>query len=168
MTPMAMLRTVVPVAELALPKAMRTDQARCLLLAIAGQESGWNTRLQEPSGIARGFWQCEKLGAVLEVMTSSTTADTAKAVCSAFCIEPGLDVVYQAIAYHDPLAYCIARLALWAVPHPLPAIGDEAGAWQYYHDTWRPGSPRPDSWPLCYGASELLFAEPAAPSPPAA
>ncbi len=34
-----------------------------------------------------------------------------------------------------------ARLLLWTDAKPLPAIGDEQGAWDYYLRNWRPGKP---------------------------
>jgi hypothetical protein len=58
--------------------------------------------------------------------------------------------VFEAIAWHDPLAYVLARLTLRMDPHPLPVIGDIENAWQTYLRIWRPGSPSRDRWSVVY------------------
>jgi hypothetical protein len=156
MTPAAFLASVI------VPRAARllqhdSPEARCLLLAIAGQESGWEHRLQEPVAHARGWWQCERDGAVLAVLTSDATRAAIGGVCDALTIPRGLDIVFEAIAWNDTLAYWIARLALVLDPHPLPAIGDSAAAWSTYSRVWRPGEPRLGTWAERYDASAALF-----------
>ena len=142
-------------ARILLPSAARfpfrdSPEARALLLAIAGQESGWTSRLQQPTPVARGFWQCEKNGAVLGVLTHGATGDMLKAHCAALEIPCDLDTVYEAIAWNDPLAYALARLLLWTDPHPLPALGDVANSWNTYQNLWRPGKPKPNVWAGIY------------------
>ncbi|HTB47035.1 MAG TPA: hypothetical protein VK741_25685 [Acetobacteraceae bacterium] len=153
----------LPIIAHAAPLLARYDTpaARCLLLAIAGQESEWSRRLQVPVPYARGFWQCEKNGAVLAVTTGEATRPLMVQICQALCIPTGLDQVFEAVAWCDDLAYCVARLALLPDPAPLPAIGDAAGAWDYYLRVWAPGTPRPESWPDRYGAAAALMTTPA-------
>lgn len=162
MTPQAFLASIITPRAGLLPQH-DMPEARCLLLAIAGQESAWLHRLQEPVPFARGFWQCEKHGAVIAVLTSEATRETIGGVCDALSISRGLDTVFEAIAWNDTLAYCIARLTLVLDPTPLPAIGDEQAAWATYTRVWRPGHPRLETWPERYGASAALFGPAAAP-----
>jgi hypothetical protein len=157
MTPDELLHSVILPAEAAVPPALVSPEARCLLVAMAGQESGWSTRVQLPIGYARGYWQCERAGAVLSVMSSSLTTAWATAACAKFDVPASLVTVYEAIAWHDQLAYCVARLALWPDQAPLPVLGDEAGAWSYYERNWRPGKPRPETWHERYSAALALF-----------
>jgi hypothetical protein len=149
----------LPIIERAAPLLPQYDspEARCLLLAIAGQESGWSQRLQVPVAYARGFWQCEKNAMVLGVLTHEYTRPVMADLLEKLRIPPGLDAVFEAIAWNDDLAYCTARLALVLDPAPLPAIGNGHAAWEYYLGNWRPGTPRPETWPGCYGAAAGLF-----------
>lgn len=55
-TSRAILRAV-NIALNALPKALTSDAARCLLVATALQETGGETRYQHNGGPARGLWQ---------------------------------------------------------------------------------------------------------------
>jgi hypothetical protein len=149
-------------ARILAPSAARfpfrdSPEARALLLAIAGQESGWSERVQD-GGPARGFWQFEKNGGVLGVLTHALTGDMLKAHCAALAISPGLDTIYEAIAWCDPLAYALARLLVWTDPAPLPTVGDAAGGWSYYERLWRPGKPDAARWTDRY-AEALLTGE---------
>lgn len=136
-------------------------EARCLLLAIAGQESGWMERVQRPVGYARGFWQCEQGGAVRAVVDSDATWPIIERTCSALCIPCDLETVYEAIAWNDPLACVVARMTLLLDPPALPAIGDRDGAWECYVRVWRPGKPAPDRWGAVYEAALACFSPPA-------
>lgn len=127
-----------------------TPEARCLMTAIAGVESGWSARVQVPNGQAHGFWQCEEHGAVLDVLTRPSVAPIMAAVCTSLEINRGLTDVFEAIVYNDTLAYAVARLTLYLDPTALPAIGDEEGSWQYYLSNWRPGKPDRDRWAIVY------------------
>jgi hypothetical protein len=138
-------------------KNLASEGAALQMLAIAGQESGWASRLQQPIPDARGFWQCERLGAVLSVLTGDRSGPVLRAVCNAYAIPPGLDEVTEAIAWHDPLAYALARLALAGDPPALPAIGDEEGAWETYARVWRPGKPSRERWKLIYPAAQQVI-----------
>lgn len=154
MTPGAFYAAVLaPAATLlrSISVSFDTPEARLMMLAIAGQESGWTDRIQVPGGQARGFWQCEEGGAVHAVMVSDTLHRFLGEVGNALSIDVSASsTVFEAIAWNDTLAYTVARLALWADPHPLPVAGDIDGAWATYLRTWRPGKPSRDRWSLVY------------------
>ena len=134
--------------------------SRALLLAIAGQESGWTDRLQEPTPFARGFWQMERGGGVLGVMEHPASREIIATFCESLEIPPDLDPVYEAIAWNDTLAYAFARLLLWTDPAPLPAAGDVAGSLAVYRRLWRPGRPDDTRWTTRY-AEALAVSAPA-------
>lgn len=159
MTPRQFLTEIIEPAAPLLPNH-NSPEARCFLLAAAGQESEWLRRLQEPVAYARGFWQSEKNGHVLGVLTNGATSNAIHQVLARLEIPTSFDLVFEAVAWCDPLAYCIARLALLLDPAPLPAIGDATAAWDCYIRVWRPGVPRPSSWPERYGAANALFTVP--------
>lgn len=129
--------------------SMISDKAELLLLAIAGQESAWTNRSQLPGGQAHGFWQCEQGGAVAGVMAGQCKV-TLALICEDYEIPYDTATVFEAIVYHDPLAFVVARFALWMDPAPLPEIGDEDGAWEVYERVWRPGKPSRDRWSSVY------------------
>ena len=144
--------TVIEPAAVALSTvkaSLDTPQARCMMLAIAGQESAWTDRVQVPGGAARGFWQFE-LPTVGDVIADGYLVGTLDDVCGAFSIPMDQWTIFEAIAYHDTLAYTVARLLLWADPPALPAVGDEDGAWATYLRVWRPGAPSRDRWGTVY------------------
>lgn len=118
--------------------------ARRLLLAIAGQESGFLTRTQNLAGPARGYWQFEKNGGVWGVLNHSRIAPLARQVCHALGVPPNVEAVYATLATQDHLACAFARLLLRADPKPVP-LGIAAG-WDCYVRSWRPGKPHRDRW----------------------
>lgn len=67
-------------------------------------------------------------------------------------------VVWTKFLNFPALQIALARLMLWDNPKPLPALGDCNGAWTYYNETWRPGRPRPDAWPVNYREALSEFA----------
>jgi hypothetical protein len=147
---------------------MASDEARVLLLAIAMQESGLDHRRQiNPQGkpiasLARGWWQFERGGGVAGVLAHKSSAEPAKQVCEALQIEPAdAATVHEALAWHDHLAVCFARLLLWTDHRPLPDIGDETGAWDCYLRNWRPGKPHRERWSGIYeqAAAVVLVGE---------
>lgn len=156
MTPTQFLHRILLPATDAFPLG-DSPASRALLLAIAGQESGWTNRLQVV-GPAHGFWQFE-LGTVASRggVTGLTLHPAAGPLLKAFCddweIVYDASVIYQAITYCDPLAYACARLLLWTDPHPLPAVGAASDAWDYYIANWRPGEPRSETWAANYAAA---------------
>lgn len=128
-----------------------TREANGLLLPIAGIESEWSSRRQL-GGPARSFWQVEPNG-VLAVLQNINTQRLMIAAARALCVGIDRASIYVAIEHNDFLACIVARLLLWADPAPLPAIGDQDGAWACYLRCWRPGKPRPQDWPEIYAAA---------------
>ncbi|CUJ60349.1 Uncharacterised protein [Achromobacter xylosoxidans] len=137
-----------------LPAGMDTPAARVMLLAIGLQESRFLHRRQI-AGPARGFWQFEKgtrasRGGVWGVFLHAASKDHLAALCKARSVSCDPDAIYAALEYDDVLAAGVARLLLWTDPKALPAVGDADAAWALYLRTWRPGKPKPDSWPDLY------------------
>ena len=139
-----------------LPAKFDTREARLMMLAIGWQESGFANRVQlprnagGPPGPARGFWQFERGGGVTGVLEHAASRDLARAACKTFGIVAEPRPAWSALAISDSLACVFARLLLYTDPHPLPEIGDEEGAWQYYLRNWRPGAPHRDRWSRGY------------------
>jgi hypothetical protein len=137
-----------------LPGRLDSPEARCMMLAIGLQESRLIARAQIVNGggkgPARGLWQFERGGGVRGVLEHPATKAAAGAVCLARQVAPTPPAVWAALETDDVLAAAFARLLLLADPKPLPALGDSAGAWACYLRNWRPGKPKPDSWPAVY------------------
>lgn len=149
------LRLIQGPAEAAFAGVIPTPaslEATVMMAAIAGQETSWSARIQVPNGQARGFWQCEQRGAVFNVITNGWAAPRLKSWCLQRAIAPGLDTLFEAIAWNDNLAYAVARLNLALDPSELPDVGDIDGAWSCYVRVWRPGKPSRDRWSLVYPA----------------
>lgn len=146
------LHTAVNPALLLLPRAMDSDAARVMLLAIGLQESRFEYRFQKVTGDpyakgpARGFWQNER-GGLQCVLTNTATKDQAAALCKARGVPVSADMVHAKVEFDDVLAAGMARLFLWADPKPLPPVGtDHETAWQCYVRNWRPGRPHRSTW----------------------
>lgn len=135
-----------------LPGRMDTREARVLLMAICIQESGLRHRRQLGGGPARGYAQFETAG-VQGVLTHRASSEHAVRVCCELDVEPTTPAVHAALEHHDALTVCMARLLLWTLPAPLPAVDATAGAWDQYIAAWRPGRPRPEHWPQSHGAA---------------
>ncbi len=132
-----------------LPTRMRSQEATLMLLAIGLQESRFLHRRQI-GGPARGYLQFERDGGVRAVLRHPVTKIHAITLCAARGVRPVAADVYAALEHDDVLAAGFARLLLYSDPAPLPALGDEAGAWAYYLRNWRPGKPHPQTWPKLY------------------
>lgn len=146
-------RAIEPAQSL-LPARMDSLAARVMLLAIGLQESRFEHRRQI-GGPARGFWQFEKgsrasRGGVWGVCLHPASKDRLAALCKARSVACYPDAIYAALEYDDVLAAGVARLLLWTDPKALPAVDDDLAAWGLYLRTWRPGRPKPDSWPGLY------------------
>lgn len=141
-------RAIEPAYAL-LPARMRSKEATLMLLAIGLQESRFEHRRQI-GGPARGFWQFERGGGVLGVLTHPASRQAARDVCTRFDIGWDSRAVYRELADNDILAAAFARLLLYTHPAPLPALGSEADAWDYYIRNWRPGKPHLGTWPEMY------------------
>lgn len=146
----------VDAALIALPVGMNTQAARVALLAIGLQESRFEHRRQLvgkpalPVGPAKGFWQFERGGGCIGVVTHRSSAPHVIAACGRHGIEPTSRAIWDAIEHNDVLAATMARLLLYTDPRKLPALGDAQGLWDYYIDTWRPGKPHRKTWLDCY------------------
>ena len=128
-----------------LPEAMRSNEAELMLLAIGYQESKFTYR-RKLGGPAKGFWQFEE-GGVRAVLNHHRVGRDAEAVLHEleWCRNP--IGVYQSLEWGDLIACCLARLLLYADPHPLPnPLEHPEEAWKYYTRTWRPGKPRREHW----------------------
>ncbi|HGM6772890.1 TPA: hypothetical protein ACKQAW_003487 [Stenotrophomonas maltophilia] len=144
----------VVIPALALLGAARYDspEARVMLLAISGQESGLAHRRQV-KGPARGLWQFEQGGGVRGVLNHPSTRAAASLLCGARGVTATPAAVYAMLENDDILAAGFARLLLFTLPKRLPAIGNVSVAWAQYLDTWRPGKPHIDRWPRNYRAA---------------
>lgn len=136
---------IVPAHRELLPCKLSSLESDTLLLAIALQESGLRHRRQV-GGPAMGLWQFEQRGGVHGVIRHEATRLMARAVCLLRAVAPTDGDVYGALAHDDLLACAFARLLLWTDPNPLPRLGGERVAWDYYLRNWRPGKPHPEAW----------------------
>lgn len=147
MSPRLFLQRVVEPGLALLPGYMVSDQARVILMAIAGQETNWAARAQANDGPGRGYWQFEP-ATVAGLATGARTAPLLLSVMST------LDLVgaspHAVIQWHDPMACVVARLLIWTDAAALPAVGDANGCWAYYTRLWRPGKPDRMRWLPCY------------------
>lgn len=142
--PRGVLNGIVAPTLALLPARMTGDAARRMLLAIGLQESGFRTRRQL-GGPAHGLWMFEKAG-VAAVLTHRASRVHAQAICAARGVPATAVAVYGQLEHDDVLACAFARLLLFTDPYPLPALDDEADAWELYLRTWRPGKPRREDW----------------------
>ena len=145
-----------------LPAKMSSPASLVMLLAIGLQESGLKARAQivqgGDKGPARGLWQFERGGGVAGVLKHPATATLAAQVCAARKVSTVVSVVWAELETDDILAAAFARLLLYADALPLPAVGDESGAWACYVRNWRPGKPHPDRWPGNYAQALRVVA----------
>jgi hypothetical protein len=152
-----------------LPPAMDSPEARCLLLAIGAQESGFRDRRQiiqvkrggklvaVAEGPAKSFWQGERGGGMVRgVRLHPATAKYARRLYAARGVRPLDTSIWNAIERDDVLAAGLARLLLYADPYKLPALGHEQLAWETYYRVWKPGRPRRSEWDGNY-ARALAF-----------
>lgn len=139
-------------AMLLMPMAMDSPRARVQMLATGLQETSLRYRAQHMAGPARGLWQFERAGGVRGVLTHPSTCAIARSACEAHAVTPDAQSAWEALETDDVLAAVFARLLLWSDPHHL--ADDEQGGWLTYLRTWRPGRPRPDTWPEFYRRAE--------------
>lgn len=150
MTPADVLRFAIdPAMEIMWDIKTDVPGADRFLLAIAMQESGLMER-EQISGPARGLWQFE--GPTCELLLlNPLTHPFLVAACDRLSVFPSALTIYRAIEFGDTLAAFLARLLLWADPHPLP--WEETDAWRTYLRVWRPGKPRVGDWPANWAAA---------------
>lgn len=145
MTPDLYLRFAIDPALWLLPAAMRSVEARALVLAIALQESKLIARRQI-GGPARGYPQFEVAG-VSGVLRHEHSRAHAERLCEVLDVPPLVGSVHAALEYQDVLAAGFSRLLLWTLPSALPREGQPELGYRQYLDAWRPGKPRPATWP---------------------
>lgn len=139
-----------------LPDYMKSNEASLMLLTTGLQESLLKHRYQivqgKPGakGPARGLWQFEKGGGVRGVLTHRSTAGLAKEIQDHMGYGKGVDAAYEALEKDDVFAAVFARLLYYTDPYNLPEVGQVQRAWKLYDRTWRPGKPKPDTWPKHY------------------
>lgn len=134
---------IAPTFHQLLPGRFDSPEARLLLIAISKQEADLRFR-QQQGGPARGLWQFEQAGGVRAVLNHHASRLQMRLACSHRGVAPTESDLYRALANDDMLACAAARLLLWTDPKPLPAIGDEQGAFDYYLRNWRPGAYKRD------------------------
>ena len=142
MTPAEFCARILDPARLAFP--FHDDpRARALLLAIAGVESAWTARWQEPRAYARSFWMVQQ-NCVNDLLAHPSSGP----VLRQFAAEMEIPIggAFEALAWHDAWAYACARCLLWTDPHPLPEIGDTASSMAAYENIWRPGKFSAERW----------------------
>ena len=146
-------------------KPLDTPEAWAMLLAIAGQETGFQHRRQVSAKKPALGWPQFELGTyepragLMGLMAHEGVGRTACEMAE--CLMPGLKLievtrvkwamgvakVYAAIEHNDVLAFGMARLLLWTVSAPLPLRDQPAEGWrQYAQEAWRPGRPHPETW----------------------
>lgn len=151
MSPLRLLNSAIlpALADLATGGIRDTPMARQMLLCIALQESEAIRRRQRTAsgyddGPAMGFWQFEKGGGCVGVLTHQAVAKHMRWVCNAYTIEPNSAALWKAIQFQDVVAASAARLLLYTLPQALPTT--EAEGWEQYLQAWRPGAPHPEKW----------------------
>lgn len=163
---MSLLQTItrdaIDPALAMLPAVMDTPQARVQILANGLQESRLVHRRQlvgnppKPEGPAAGLYQFEQGGGCTGVLRHQAARFWMVTACRARQCDPTPGALWQCIQHDDILATVAARLLLFTDPKRLPDLGDRDGAWLLYMRTWRPGKPKPDTWPGFY-AQALQF-----------
>lgn len=143
-----------------LPAAMDTPKARVMVLAICLQESGLIHRRQMGNGPARGFAQFElgtrqSRGGVWGVYLHDASRFWLDRLCASRGVQFLPESIWNALETDDVLAAGVARLLLFTDPKRLPATDDPDGAWGLYLRTWRPGKPRPETWPGNHALARL-------------
>ena len=152
-------RFLLPAAAQLFPAYLHTPEAQAMILAIALQESDFQSRQQlignhrnwweSVKGPARSYWQFELIG-IQGVLEHPATRSMAISLCRRFGypIEP--QVIHQAVTHNDLLAAGFARLALYRLPQALPGRDNPDEGWRQYIEAWRPGKPKPERWASRY------------------
>jgi hypothetical protein len=126
-----------------------TPESAIQLYATGLQESRFEVTHQI-GGPAHSWFQIEKGGAAINVLTHRATRELALKACAARHVKPTIDHVFAALEHDQIFASCFARLEYWTNPNPLPLIGQVNSAWDYYIATWRPGHPHRKTWDAFY------------------
>lgn len=129
-----------------------------MLLAIAGVESAWSQRTQQPVAYAHSFYQFER-GGVLGLMRDDETSKQVAVLCGMASVPFQSTAIwnYMAKPEADNFSAAMARLLLWTDPRPLPK--NEVDGYQCYLRLWRPGAPYKDRWLSVYGQAVAAISE---------
>lgn len=136
----------------AMAHGMNTRPARVGMLVIGLQESRFEHRRQlvgsppRPVGPAKSFWQMERGGGCLGLVTHPMGIKHMRPACATAGVAFTSLAIWNAIEVDDVLAATAARVLLYTDPRPLPQVGDAQGMWGYYINVWRPGKPHRQTW----------------------
>lgn len=146
-------RSAIDPAMALLPEKMESPEARVMMLAIGLQESRFMYRFQKIAGKpylkgpARGFWQFERGGGVVGVMTHRATKALAEAIAKTRTVPFDSVLIHARLETDDVLAAAFARLLLWSDRAALPKLtASHDEAWDCYIRNWRPGKPHRETW----------------------
>lgn len=160
MTPKRLLETgIIPaLKELESQGVKDSVDARRFLMAIALQESALRHRRQvvaggEENGPAASFWQFEKGGGCVGVLTHKSVAARMRTICNDYNVQPTSAGLWEAMRYNDVVAAAAARLLIYTLPSGLPKT--EKQGWEQYISAWRPGKPHLSTWAANWGAATL-------------
>ncbi len=161
MLPETFLRNALEPALKLLPAQMDSPAARAMVIAICLQESRLTHRRQI-GGPARSYAQFEQGGGVHGVLTHPTSKPLIRSVLTALDYDPdSLEFAcWTAIEHNDILCAAFARLLLYTLPDSLPAMKETQKAWGQYVSAWRPGAPKPLTWPDLYAQAWELVSRP--------
>lgn len=135
------LRTDIAAGLALLPANMDGLPPSILLYCTCLQENP--KRLpKQVGGPAVGDYQFERGGGIRGIMNPAfkTVFAAAQSACAQRDVEFTAAAIYEALKTDPVLAAALARLLYYTDPKPLPAVGDESGAWALYLRTWRPGA----------------------------
>lgn len=146
--PRDFVHEVIEPALALFPVGFDSPEARCILLAIAKQESDLRY-LEQIGGPARSPWMFERAG-VLGVTMNHQVDDLAALACREAKIACAATDIMRRIGQPTGLllACQLARLNLRKDPRRLPPVSLDARdeALQLYRGVWRPGAMKdPDS-----------------------
>lgn len=160
MTPERLMNTGISpaLAELSSHGIPDSVSARRFLLAIALQESGLKHRRQvvsggEENGPAVSFWQFEKMGGCLGVLSHNSSAKRMTRICMDYNVAATPGGLWEAMRYNDVVAAIAARLLIYTLPSKLPET--EREGWDQYIKAWRPGKPHAGTWAACWYTATL-------------
>ena len=147
---------IIPAALSLLPEKMDTPEARAILIAIALQETALRHRRQV-GGPALGLlqWELPQVGLILR---HPVVGPLARNVLATLVYDPGdppHERIHAAMEHNDILQAAFSRLLLWPDAAPLPKRDDVQGSLATYLRVWRPGRPRPETWPANWSAAWL-------------
>lgn len=140
------LREAIEPAYRLLPARYNSPERTVLLLAFGAQESRFEHTDQidkagtDVLGPALGWWQFERGGGVVGVLSHRSTAKLAQALCVARDVLAAPRDAWRALKDDQVFAAGMAALLIYTDPEPLPRIGDVDGAFSLYLRTWRPGA----------------------------